>query len=344
VRLPNFLSVQPKPFDQQFYEDEEEEDSASQVLDEEGRARLRLRVENTIRWRTVVDEVTGEERRESNARFVKYSDGSLMMQVGTELFDATSMPLSDFNHLFIRQGTGLQGQAVFKQKLTFRPTSVHSLTHKKIMTKIVQRDVANVSKVKLIPMSGDNPETARDKLWREEEEKLKRHEKERGLRARQAVKQLAASGNKLSGDYLDGDQATNAIKQKYRQKNVKASGAIYSSDSDESDEGPRKSVPKRPDLSDSSDSDSDSEDESPKKSKKSKPTASSDDDSDKDYDSDKESGKATNKLASDSDSDEKESEDAMDDKSDNDSDSDEEPPAKSGKKPNTIMSSDSDSD
>ena len=31
------------------------------------------------------------------------------------------MPLQgDFNHLFIRQGTGLQGQAVFKTKLTFR--------------------------------------------------------------------------------------------------------------------------------------------------------------------------------------------------------------------------------
>ena len=45
VRLPNFLSVEPKPFDQQYYQDEEEEDQ-NHVRDEEGNARLRLKVEN----------------------------------------------------------------------------------------------------------------------------------------------------------------------------------------------------------------------------------------------------------------------------------------------------------
>ena len=41
VKLPNFLSVETKPFDPINYEDEIEED---EVLDEEGRARLKLRV------------------------------------------------------------------------------------------------------------------------------------------------------------------------------------------------------------------------------------------------------------------------------------------------------------
>ena len=46
VKLPNFLSVDCRPFDPEHYEDEiEDEDS----LDEEGRARLKLKVENTIR-------------------------------------------------------------------------------------------------------------------------------------------------------------------------------------------------------------------------------------------------------------------------------------------------------
>ena len=41
VKMPNFLSIERKPFDPALYEDEMEED---EVLDEEGRARLKLKV------------------------------------------------------------------------------------------------------------------------------------------------------------------------------------------------------------------------------------------------------------------------------------------------------------
>lgn len=63
----------------------------------------------------------GRPMHESNTRVVRWSDGSLSLHLGQEIFDVHQMPLQgDFNHLFIRQGTGLQGQAVFKSKLTFR--------------------------------------------------------------------------------------------------------------------------------------------------------------------------------------------------------------------------------
>lgn len=69
----------PRPFDPTTYEDEIEED---EVLDEEGRARTKLKVENTVRWRSVKDEEGNEVKdefdtpmRESNARIVKWSDG-----------------------------------------------------------------------------------------------------------------------------------------------------------------------------------------------------------------------------------------------------------------------------
>ncbi|KAL0168985.1 hypothetical protein M9458_037207, partial [Cirrhinus mrigala] len=116
VKLPNFLSVEPRPFDPQYYEDEFEDE---EMLDEEGRTRLKLKVENTIRWRSRRDE-EGNEIKESNARIVKWSDGSMSLHLGNEVFDVYKAPLQgDHNHLFIRQGTGLQGQAVFKTKLTF---------------------------------------------------------------------------------------------------------------------------------------------------------------------------------------------------------------------------------
>ncbi len=41
VKLPNFLSIETKPFDSAFFEDEVDEDD---IQDEEGRSRLKLKV------------------------------------------------------------------------------------------------------------------------------------------------------------------------------------------------------------------------------------------------------------------------------------------------------------
>lgn len=46
-KLPNFLSVETKPFDSALYEDDIEED---EILDEEGRARLKLKVNGLEMW------------------------------------------------------------------------------------------------------------------------------------------------------------------------------------------------------------------------------------------------------------------------------------------------------
>lgn len=89
VKLPNFLSVEPRPYDPQTYEDELEDE---ETLDEEGRARLKLKVENTIRWRTAFDK-EGNAFKESNARMVRWSDGSISLHLGSEIFDVHRQPL-----------------------------------------------------------------------------------------------------------------------------------------------------------------------------------------------------------------------------------------------------------
>ncbi len=61
-------------------------------MDEEGRARLKLKVENTIRWRTAFDD-KGNAIQESNARMVRWSDGSLTLHLGSEIFDVFKQPL-----------------------------------------------------------------------------------------------------------------------------------------------------------------------------------------------------------------------------------------------------------
>ena len=170
VKLPNFLSMESRPFDSKTYEDEMDDESNQQ--DEEGRTRLKLKVENTIRWRQHYDKDLNLVK-ESNARVVKWSDGSYSLHLGNEIFDVYKQPLqSDFNHLFIRQGTGLQGQAVFRTKLSFRPHSVDSHTHKKMTLSMADRSTKS-NQIKVISTVGNNPDAGRWEKIRKEEQGLK---------------------------------------------------------------------------------------------------------------------------------------------------------------------------
>ena len=89
VKLPNFLSIESRPFDAKDYEEEIEDDD---TLDEEGRDRLKLKIENTIRWRIGYDE-EGHTKRESNAKMVRWSDGSYSLHLGSEIFDVSKQTL-----------------------------------------------------------------------------------------------------------------------------------------------------------------------------------------------------------------------------------------------------------
>lgn len=236
VKLPNFLSIDCRPFDAETYEDEIEDEDC---LDEEGRARLKLKVENTIRWRQSFDD-QGKSVKESNARMVKWSDGSYSLHLGNEIFDVHKQPLQgDFNHLFIRQGTGLQGQAVFRTKLSFRPHSTESFTHQK-MTRSMADRTNKAAGIKVISQVGRDPEANRYKRVKEEEERL-RADMRRDSKMKR-VRERAQSSRMTSG-YLeeeggDSDQEDGislaAIKNKYK-KNKKGADKqpIYSSDEEE---------------------------------------------------------------------------------------------------------------
>uniref|UniRef100_A0A8C2FTP8 RNA polymerase-associated protein LEO1 n=1 Tax=Cyprinus carpio TaxID=7962 RepID=A0A8C2FTP8_CYPCA len=238
VKLPNFLSVEPRPFDPQYYEDEFEDE---EMLDEEGRTRLKLKVENTIRWRSRRDE-EGSEIKESNARIVKWSDGSMSLHLGNEVFDVYKAPLQgDHNHLFIRQGTGLQGQAVFKTKLTFRPHSTDSATHRKMTLSLADR-CSKTQKIRILPMAGRDPESQRNEMIKKEEERLRasirRESQQRRMREKQHQRGLNAGY--LEPDRYDEDEegeesiSLAAIKSKYKGGGLREERArIYSSDSDE---------------------------------------------------------------------------------------------------------------
>ncbi|XP_050996788.1 RNA polymerase-associated protein LEO1-like [Acomys russatus] len=159
VKLPKFLRIESKPFDPQLYEDEFEDEK---VLCDEDKTRLKLKMENTIRWRVSQNE-EGYKIRESNARMVKWSDGSMSLHVGSEVFDVYRVPLQDrHHHLFIREDTGLRGQAVFKSRLTFRPHFTDSATYKKMTLSFGNAN--SKTQIRILPMSGPDPEWPRTDL------------------------------------------------------------------------------------------------------------------------------------------------------------------------------------
>lgn len=54
--------------------------------------RVKLKVENTIRWREAFDK-DGNVVKESNTRVIKWSDGSMSLHLGSEIFDVYKQPL-----------------------------------------------------------------------------------------------------------------------------------------------------------------------------------------------------------------------------------------------------------
>ncbi len=209
IKLPNFLSVEARPFDPETYEDENPKGDA---LDEEGKTRVRLKVENTLRWRYEKD-ADGNLIKQSNAKMVKWSDGSMSLYLGDEIFDVYKTFMhGDHNHLFVKQGNVLHCQALFKTKLTFRPHSINSLTHRKMTMSLVESG-ARTKKVKILNELARNPEGKRLELMKQEEEKLKaatrRQNKQRRMREKAHSKGLSA--NYLEDKYDTDDEDNEAI-------------------------------------------------------------------------------------------------------------------------------------
>lgn len=272
VKLPNFLSVETRPFDQETYEDEIDEE---ETMDEEGRQRIKLKVSNTIRWREFMDN-SGNVVKESNARVVKWSDGSMSLHLGNEIFDVYRQPLQgDHNHLFIRQGTGLQGQAVFRTKLTFRPHSTESFTHKKMTMSLADRS-QKTSGIKILTQVGNDPTADRRYYLKKEEEKLRQAMRKQSQAKPKRSSRAGGANDSQQGansSYREHDEGSEdeggisiaAIKNKYKKNaQTKQGAAIYSSDDDDGSdfETKRKKIDKVRALKALRDSDEESDDRS----------------------------------------------------------------------------------
>ncbi|KAG6584418.1 Protein LEO1-like protein, partial [Cucurbita argyrosperma subsp. sororia] len=143
IKVSNIMGFDPKPFDPKTYVEED-----IFVADESG-ANKRIRLENNIvRWRTV-RKPDGTTSCESNARFVRWSDGSLQLLIGNEVLDINVQDAKhDQAHLFLRHGKGiLQSQGRLMRKMRFIPSSLTSNSHR-LLTALVDSRHKKVYKVK----------------------------------------------------------------------------------------------------------------------------------------------------------------------------------------------------
>lgn len=157
--------------------------------------------------------------------------------------------------MFIRQGTGLQGQAVFRTKLTFRPHSTESFTHRKMTMSLADRS-QKTSGIKVLSLVGKDPEAHRGeliKVWidnyfilqkkilnfvilqiQKEEERLRatvrRESKQKRVREKGASRGLSA-GYLEPDRYGDADSdddgiSLNAIKKQHKNKLAAQKGIV----------------------------------------------------------------------------------------------------------------------
>ncbi|XP_050259419.1 protein LEO1 homolog isoform X2 [Quercus robur] len=143
IKVSNIMGIDQKPFDPKTFVEED-----IFVTDESG-SKKRIRLENNIvRWRTVRNP-DGTTSRESNTRFVRWSDGSLQLLIGNEVLDISVQDgQHDQSHLFLRHGKGiLQSQGRILKKMRFMPSSLSSNSHR-LLTALVDSRHKKVYKVK----------------------------------------------------------------------------------------------------------------------------------------------------------------------------------------------------
>ncbi|KAF0915044.1 hypothetical protein E2562_033172 [Oryza meyeriana var. granulata] len=142
IKVSNIMGINPKPFDPETYVEED----ASMTDESGGRKKIRLE-DNVVRWR-IARNADGTESYESNARFVKWKDGSIQLLIGNEVLDiSVNESNHDNSHLFLRNGKGLmQSQGRLLQKMRFMPSSLSSRSHR-LLTALV--DSQNKKTIKM---------------------------------------------------------------------------------------------------------------------------------------------------------------------------------------------------
>ncbi|KAG5650836.1 hypothetical protein H0H81_010866 [Sphagnurus paluster] len=204
IRMPNFVKVDSKPFHPDTYMGPEHDDEEFQSVENirERSMSIKLKVENTVRWKWVKDE-NGVERRQSNSRIIRWSDGTLSLRLGKELFDinqsvdtsagvprqligtqSSQPPPSQSETPIKSQGLTylvaqhkrsqvLQAETVITGYMSLRPTGMQSETHRMLVRAVGQKH-NKVSRLRMAPDPTMDPEREKMELMKQSMKKSKK--------------------------------------------------------------------------------------------------------------------------------------------------------------------------
>ncbi|EUC55713.1 LEO1-like protein [Rhizoctonia solani AG-3 Rhs1AP] len=186
MRMPNFLKLDTKPFHNETYEGPQDDYEG----EERKESATMLDVTNTIRWRWIQGE-NGQMKKQSNARIVKWSDGSMSLQLGTELFDINSNAEgsrpppthsqsqsqsqtqssqapkrgggSSYLYTQHKHAGVLQCEVPITGTLTLQPTGMFSATHRQLVRAVGQRH-SRTARLRLAPEPTMDPEREQREL------------------------------------------------------------------------------------------------------------------------------------------------------------------------------------
>ncbi|KDR80568.1 hypothetical protein GALMADRAFT_240881 [Galerina marginata CBS 339.88] len=214
-RVPNYVKVDTKPFHPDTYIGPEHDEEEFQG--DSGREKtmtIKLKVENMIRWRWTKD-ANGQDKRESNARVIRWSDGSLSLRLGKELFDinqsidtsaavprqtlggaisqsqsqsqtplppATPGKSQGLTYLVAqhKRSQVLQSEAVITGYMSLRPTGMQSEIHR-MLVKAVEQKHNKIAKLRMAPDPQIDPEREKMELLKQSAKKTKKKTDEDGL-------------------------------------------------------------------------------------------------------------------------------------------------------------------
>lgn len=221
IRMPTFVKMDSKPFHPDTYigpEHDEDDGHHNESIREKSMS-IKLKVENTVRWRWTKDEF-GQDKRQSNSRVIRWSDGSLSLRLGKELFDITktvdtsggvvrqslggthpsqpsqSQPAASQNLLSSSRSQGLtylvaqhkrsevlQAEAVVTGYMTLRPTGMQSETHRMLVRAVGQKH-NKVARLRMAPDPTMDPEREKMELMKQSARKSKKKTDDTGFGVR----------------------------------------------------------------------------------------------------------------------------------------------------------------
>ncbi|XP_071702476.1 protein LEO1 homolog [Rutidosis leptorrhynchoides] len=170
IKVSNIMGIDPKPFDPKTFVEED-----AFVADDSGHNK-RIRLENNIVRYRAVRNPNGTTSYESNARFVRWSDGSLQLLIGNEVLDISVQDAQhDQAHLFLRHEKGiLQSQGRVLKKMRFMPSSLTSNSHR-LLTALVDSRHKKSTRVKKTVTDID-PEREKEQKEKAESQTIRANE------------------------------------------------------------------------------------------------------------------------------------------------------------------------